>query len=88
MIKGPVVTRHRIDAEEYDLVSRRTGQTVARVSYDFATDRWVWKLAKDAKPVPRSPVKPPREGSEKTLSEAQAAVEYLTRRHDLDRNGR
>lgn len=89
MIKGPVVTRHRVgaDAENYDIISRRTGKTVARASYDFASDTWGWKLAKDAKPVPRSPVKPPREGTEKTLSEAQAVVEYLVRRHDLDRNG-
>lgn len=87
-MKGPVVTRHRLDGEHYELKSRRTGATVARLSYDFYTDTWVWKLDKAAKARPRSPVKPPREGREPSLTEAQAVVEYLTRRHDLDGNDR
>lgn len=85
MIKGPVVTRHRVDPERYEIKSRRTGETMATVLYDFVTDSWNWKLDAKAKAAPRAAVKPERSGREKSLSEAQAVVEYLVRRHNLDR---
>lgn len=86
-VKGPVVTRHRLDAETYALVSRRTGATVATVLYSVETDTWDWRLEATAKAPPRSALKPKRIGSEKTLTEAQAMVDYLTKRHNLDGNG-
>lgn len=86
-----MVTRHRLDLDTYSIVSRRTGMVVATVLYDKHSDTWEWRLSEEAKPkrVSRSSiVKPKRIGTEPTLTEAQAVVEYLTRRHDLDGNGR
>lgn len=86
-MKGPVVTRHRLDAETYALKSRRTGLVVATVLGDRQTDKWQWELTPQAKPPRGAAVKPPRRGTEDSLTEAQAVVEYLVRRHNLDGNG-
>lgn len=89
-VKGPVVTRRRLDLDTYAIESRRTGMVVATVLYDKDTGKWDWRLSADARPKRASKsyiVRPKLAGTEDTLTEAQAVVEYLVRRHNLDGSG-